>query len=179
LYILSWLGTAWLNGAYDQRYNLRQLVRGLGFGTLILAAVYGFLDLDYRPSRALVLMGAVWAVLSTVGIRALAYFKQYRNFDIGHDKVKNLIIIGSTAESNRVMGLLNQVGIQKNLIGYIDPTMGQGQQIEEKAVKQIQDAMKNLYLSTLKYLQKNYPIKRRIFNQSQGKTYFEYYLDFP
>ena len=138
LYILIWLGTAWLNGAYDQRYNLRQLVRGLGFGTLILAAVYGFLDLDYRPSRALVLMGAVWAVLSTVGIRALAYFKQYRNFDIGHDKVKNLIIIGSTAESNRVMGLLNQVGIQKNLIGYIDPTMGQGQQIEEKAALQMQ-----------------------------------------
>jgi hypothetical protein len=83
-------------------------------------------------------MGAVWAVLSTVGIRALAYFKQYRNFDIGHDKIKNLIIIGSTAESNRVMGLLNQVGVQKNLIGYIDPTMGLGQQIEEKAALYMQ-----------------------------------------
>ncbi len=70
LYILIWLGTAWLNGGYDRRYDIRRLARGLAFGTVVLAAVYGFLDLDYRPSRALVLMGAVWAVLATLGLRA-------------------------------------------------------------------------------------------------------------
>jgi hypothetical protein len=121
-YILIWMGTAWLNGAYDQRYGLRQLVRGLSVGTLILAAVYGFLDLDYRPSRALVLMGAVWAVLSTVGIRMIAHFIEFRNIDIGRSKIKNLIIIGSRTESERVLGLLNQVGMQRNLIGFVDPT---------------------------------------------------------
>ncbi|MEI6411463.1 MAG: glycosyltransferase family 2 protein [Bacteroidota bacterium] len=124
LYILIWMGTAWLNGAYDQRYGLRQLVRGLSMGTLILAAVYGFLDLDYRPSRALVLMGAVWAVLATVGIRMIAHFVEFRNLDIGRSKIKNLIIIGSRTESERVLGLLNQVGMQRNLIGFVDPTPG-------------------------------------------------------
>lgn len=124
LYILIWMGTAWLNGAYDQRYGLRQLVRGLSVGTLILAAVYGFLDLDYRPSRALVLMGAVWAVLATVGIRMVAHFIEFRNLDIGRSKIKNLIIIGSRTESERVLGLLNQVGMQRNLIGFVDPTPG-------------------------------------------------------
>lgn len=121
LYILIWLGTAWLNGAYDQRYNIRHLARGLALGTLILAAVYGFLDLDYRPSRALVLMGAVWAVLSTIGIRVGVYFLQHRNFDIGKIRTKNLLILGSLTESLRVLDLLNQVGVQKNLIGYLAP----------------------------------------------------------
>lgn len=121
LYILIWLGTVWLNGGYDQRYDIRRLVRGLGFGTIVLAAVYGFLDLDYRPSRALVLMGAVWAVLVTIGVRAVAHFIEFRNFRLGLDKIRNLLIVGSLKESERVAALLNQVGIPQNLIGIIAP----------------------------------------------------------
>ncbi len=121
LYILIWLGTAWLNGAYDARYDLRRLIRGLSLGTLILAAVYGFLDLDYRPSRALVLMGATWAVLATVAIRALSHFYTYRNFRIGRERHKNVVIVGSEAESGRVAKLLQQVSAAKNLIGFVAP----------------------------------------------------------
>ncbi|HOY07209.1 MAG TPA: glycosyltransferase [Saprospiraceae bacterium] len=121
LYILIWLGTAWLNGGYDQRYDIRRLVRGLAFGTVVLAAVYGFLDLDYRPSRALVLMGAVWAVLATIGVRAVAHFVEFKNFRLGLDKIRNLLIVGSMKESERVTGLLRQVGISPNLIGVIAP----------------------------------------------------------
>lgn len=121
LYLLIWLGSVWLNGGYDRRFELRRLVRGLGLGTLILAAVYGFLDLDYRPSRALVLMGAVWAVLSTVGLRLLAHFIQFRNFRIGLDHVKNVAVVASQTESERVVGLLRQAGVAINLIGTVAP----------------------------------------------------------
>lgn len=119
LYILIWLGSAWLSGAYDERYNMRRLVRGLGIGSLILAAVYGFLDLDYRPSRALVLMGSVWAVLATLAIRALMHLKEYGNLNIGREKTKNLVIVGSAEECARVEKLLNTAGINKNLIGFV------------------------------------------------------------
>ncbi len=121
LYILIWLGTAWLNGAYDAPYDLRRLLRGLGLGTLILAAVYGFLDLDYRPSRALVLMGAAWAMLSTISIRALAHFYAFHNFNIGRERIKNVVIVGAETESGRVAKLLSQVGIARNLIGFVTP----------------------------------------------------------
>lgn len=123
LYILIWLGTAWLNGAYDARYDLRRLLRGLSLGTLILAAVYGFLDLDYRPSRALVLMGAAWAMLATITIRAVAHFYVFRNFNIGRERIKNVVIVGSESESERVAKLLNQVGIARNLIGFVSPAI--------------------------------------------------------
>jgi GT2 family glycosyltransferase len=126
LYVLIWLGTVWLSGGYDadqrRHYDLRPLVRGLALGTLILAAVYGFLDLDYRPSRALVLMGAVWAVLATTGLRLAAHFAAFRNFRIGRERVRNLVVVGSEAESARVMGLLQQAGVPKNFIGTVNPT---------------------------------------------------------
>jgi len=120
LYILIWLGTVWLSGGYDTRYNLSRLLRGLGLGTLVLSAVYGFLDLDYRPSRALVLMGAVWAVFATGGLRVAAHFWEFGNFRLGRSKVKNLLVVGSESECARVLGLLNRVGAEgKNFIGRV------------------------------------------------------------
>lgn len=120
LYILIWLGTVWLVGGYDVRYQVGRLLRGLGLGTLLLSAVYGLLDLDYRPSRALVLMGAVWAVFATVGIRLGAHLWTYGHFRMGRSKVKNLILVGSESECRRVLELLNRVGVASpNLIGRV------------------------------------------------------------
>lgn len=141
LYIIIWLGTVWLSGGYDARYNLNRLLRGLGLGTLILSAVYGFLDLDYRPSRALVLMGAVWAVFAIVCIRLGAHFWEYGNFRLGRVRIKNLLIVGSKSESVRVLGLLNRVGAEgKNFIGRVNPTpdhypigMGDSERLGETA----------------------------------------------
>jgi hypothetical protein len=120
LYILIWLGTVWVSGGYDTRYNLSRLLRGLGLGTLLLSAVYGLLDLDYRPSRALVLMGATWAVFATVGIRLAAHFWEFGNFRLGRSKIKKLLVVGSETECTRVLGLLNRVGAEgKNFIGRV------------------------------------------------------------
>lgn len=121
LYTAVWLLSVWLNGGYDQRYDLRRLLRGLGLGTLLLAAIYGFLDLEYRPSRALLLLGAAWAALALTALRAMMHFAEFRNFRIGRDRVKNLLIVGSPAESARVNGLLNQAGVVKNLVGVVAP----------------------------------------------------------
>lgn len=116
LYTLVWIAMLWLSGAYEDRYDLRRVVRGLGLGTLLLAAIYGFLDLEYRPSRALIVLGAAWSVLVIGGWRLLLHFMEYRNLRIGRERVKNLMIIGSSPEAERVMGLLNVAGVRKKLV---------------------------------------------------------------
>ncbi len=130
LYTLIWLAAVWLNGGYDWRYDLRRLLRGLGLGTLLLAAVYGFLDLEYRPSRALLLLGAAWSAAALTGVRALLHFAEFRHFRIGRERIRNLVIVGSAAESNRVASLLQQAGVAKNHIGTFlpeqDPSARQG-----------------------------------------------------
>jgi hypothetical protein len=49
------------------------------------------------------------------------HFLEFRNFHIGSDRVRNLVIVGSAAESARVAGLLQQAGVPKNLIGTVAP----------------------------------------------------------
>lgn len=119
LYTLIWLTSVWLNGGYDERYDLRRLVRGLAFGTLILAAIYGFLDLDRRPSRAVLLMGAAWTMAATVGLRLIMHFSEYGNFRIGRGQIKRMLLVGSSAEVERVQHLMLIAGLQPNVVGRI------------------------------------------------------------
>ncbi len=121
LYTAIWVAMLWLNGAYDYRYDLRRIARAIGLGTVLLAAIYGFLDLEYRPSRALIVLGAAWSALVLGAFRLLLHFTEYKNLRIGRENIKNLMVIGSPAESERVMGLLNAAGVRKNLV-HIAPT---------------------------------------------------------
>ncbi len=121
LYTLVWLGSLFFTGAYDEPFRLRRLVRGMLTGTLFLAAIYGFLPLQYRPSRALVLLGAVWTTVSMAALRTWVYFFQTGRLDVGRDCDKNLVIVGRQDESQRVQQLLQKAGVQANIIGTVAP----------------------------------------------------------
>jgi GT2 family glycosyltransferase len=68
-YILVWLLSVFLSGGYDRPVYLFKIVRGYFLGTLFILAAYGLLSEEYRFSRAIIVMGAVWGILSSSGIR--------------------------------------------------------------------------------------------------------------
>ncbi len=120
LYISIWLGSVYLSGGYDEPASLRRLGRGIVMGTVLLAAVYGFLDQELRFSRVLIVLGAIWALLSTTALRLMVHFARYRHF--GHrNGQKNVVIVGSSEESQRVLGLLRQTAAPLNYIGTVAP----------------------------------------------------------
>ena len=137
LYTMIWILSIFFVGNYNDYSNLRKLSKGVILGTLFLAAVYGFLDLAYRPSRAVIILGAIWTIFSTMFVRTLLHFFKYKNFSIGREKIKNLILVGSIKESVRVQNLIQQAQVHKNIIGTVSPN-------------HIEDA--SIYLSNLEYL---------------------------
>ncbi len=127
LYTAIWVASVFLSGGYDRGGDLRRLVRGLLVGTLVLAAVYGFLGQAWRSSRALILLGAVWALLVTVGLRYLMHFIRYRNLNVHRDEPDKLVIVGSREESQRVRRLLAEAHVRKNFIGTVSPGRREGE----------------------------------------------------
>jgi hypothetical protein len=119
LYTAVWLLTIYFQGGYDRPNELLRATRGILLGTLVIAAIYGFLPLDYRFSRALIVFGTIWAIASTIFNRILIYFIKNKNFQIGKTKPKHLVIVGSHTESQRVQALLQQVKAEKNFIGTV------------------------------------------------------------
>ena len=122
LYISVWLGSVYLKGGYDRPFNVTRLFSGLTIGSLLLVAIYGLLPLEYRTSRMLLLLGAVWSVIATFTIRTLIHFKKHKNFQVGKTAARNLIIVGSEQESKRVLDLLQKAAVQPNYIGAVTPS---------------------------------------------------------
>jgi len=119
LYTLIWLLSLYFSGAYDRQQTVWRHVRGLLLGTVIIAAIYGFLNAEYRSSRALILLGAIWAIMGTLGLRGLSWLLRDGRLQLGPELIKNMIIVGSADEAERVRHLLAQTSIQKNYLGRV------------------------------------------------------------
>ena len=80
LYVLIWILSIFFNGGYDKPFNLRWLFRGVLFGSLGIAAIYGFMDLEYRTSRAIILIGTLLVMMFSFLFRMLVHYFRFNHF---------------------------------------------------------------------------------------------------
>lgn len=119
LYTLIWVGAVFFSGGYDKPLRISKIIRGLLVGTLIIAAIYGFMEEGLRFSRGMILSGAVWATIATVAIRVTFHFLKHKKFLFGEGQEKRVVIVGREEEAKRVRQMLGLIGERKNLIGFV------------------------------------------------------------
>jgi len=125
-YTAFWLLSIYLSGGYDRTATPWRLVRGILVGTLVIAAIYGFLDQTLRSSRALILLGMAWAIIGTIGLRMLRQLIRTGSLRFGLPGPKNLAIVGSLEEAKRAKELLQRAEVRKKYQGVIQPDIPDG-----------------------------------------------------
>ncbi len=118
-YILVWIASVFLSGGYDKPISLSRIVRGIFTGTLAILVVYGLLSETYRFSRALILLGAVWATISMLSMRLILSMAWPRVFATEGAAKKKTVIVGSAVEARRVLSLLKLADTQTQFLGYL------------------------------------------------------------
>lgn len=131
-YGLIWITSIYFSGGYDQPIKLSRIVRGIFSGTLLILIVYALLPETYRFSRALILLGAVWATISIVAFRFLINVIRRRDFNLTGDHRKRLVIVGLEEESHRVLTLLKLSDTSHNFIGFVQPTSDTQKSLSEQ-----------------------------------------------
>ena len=118
LYISIWLLSVYFSGGYDKNIKYWKIFRGLGFGTILIAAIYGFLSMKFRFSRGMILVGFVWASIFTFVSRFL-YFSLKGKSKLLFTDVKRLMVAGSQEEADKIVALLKKVGVKKEFLGFV------------------------------------------------------------
>ncbi len=118
-YIAVWLGSVFFSGGYDKPTRSWNIWRGLAVGTLLILAVYGLLSEDFRFSRALILLGAIWAALALPLWRWAFQFFSKKRILADVRTAKRRIIIGSKDEFKRIENLLSQTDLQAGFTGWL------------------------------------------------------------
>ena len=121
-YTLLWLGGIWISGGYQQPFRLSKTVSGVILGSMALLAVYALLPENMRFSRALILLGAVWALLITIFVRLVWHFLKYKHLDTSSSQISQVLIVGSLEECQRVRNILLNYPLRFKLLGFIKPS---------------------------------------------------------
>lgn len=118
-YTVIWMFTAWLSGGYDKPIRLFRILRGVVAGTGSILIGYSLLPEEYRFSRALILLGTGWVMLSYLLSRFTLHAAGVKEFSLNPDKSKRIAIIGKEEEFKRVNELLKQTNINASFLGLV------------------------------------------------------------
>jgi len=130
-YILIWLLSVFIIGGYRKPIKLWKIFQGICIGTIIILVIYALLPETYRFSRALILLGAFWSILSMTLLRYLLHLSKLKGFKIGSTATR-IGIIGSKSETLRISILLSQFSKNPEFMGFID--YFNGEQTENNSI---------------------------------------------
>ncbi len=119
VYIIFWLTGILLSGGYKKPVNIYRLVRGLFWGTIAILLVYSMVSEEYRFSRAMIMMGFAWSLISLTFIRLLFHKLKIKGLRLDLKKTKRIAIAGHSTEVQRVKKLLEESQIMSELAGFI------------------------------------------------------------
>jgi len=120
VYVLTWIFSVYLSGGYDKPIRISKIIRGIFTGTIFILVVYALLPEHYRFSRALILLGTIWASVVAVVLRFVLNFTGIKKFQVQRDDKKRTVIVGEAEEGKRVLSVLNISGTNINFLGFIN-----------------------------------------------------------
>lgn len=135
IYILIWVLVLFFSGVYDRQVRIGQILRGLGIGTVAILVAYSLIPEEWRFSRAIIILGALWAGLSLVLWRYLWSFISKRPILQAAKNDLRILLVGAGPELKRVDQLLRNNQPLLSFCGWVNP----GKNHSEKEVGSLQD----------------------------------------
>ncbi len=121
VYILIWIVSLFLNGAYDQPYRALRVVRGMLIGTVLILAYYGLLPPELRYSRAVIVLAGFTGTVILLGLHAFLYRLGILKF-IPYDTLpKKAVLVATESIFEQTASVLQKVHYAPRIEGRIRP----------------------------------------------------------
>ncbi len=121
-YVIIWLISLYYSGAYEKPIRIINIFKGHLTGTLIILVLYALLPESFRYSRALILLGSIWAIIALLIHRLSLNVFGLKEYEFAGTKKKRLILVGNKDEAKRVRDILMKTRIPTEISGYVSPS---------------------------------------------------------
>jgi GT2 family glycosyltransferase len=95
IYIATWIISAYYSGGYEKPFRITTSLRGIAVGTVIIAAIYGFLPETWRFSRSIIMLGAVWMAVVMGCTRILYNLIRHRTINFTQASSTRVVLVGT------------------------------------------------------------------------------------
>ncbi|MBN1144482.1 MAG: glycosyltransferase [Bacteroidales bacterium] len=139
-YVVIWLISIFMSTGYERKTKFMDLLRGVLTGSVMILLIYALLPESWRFSRALIILGTLWALLCTTLVRLFLSRVSRESFSFEFfRKKKKVIVIGDLQECKRVFAIISQTQSVPDLAGFVSPENGQAGTDFIGHIDQIQD----------------------------------------
>lgn len=118
-FTVFYLITAYYAGLYDKWYKQSELIRSTLVATIVLLAGYALLPERYRFSRAIIVLGALFAFVFISILRRVLISSQVLESSKDKEESSTTIIAGSAAEYDEAMLLMRSADLEKKVLGRV------------------------------------------------------------
>ena len=117
-YTLLWQLAVWIRGGYRKPVNRSLLNRGIILGGVVVLLIYALLPETMRFSRAVVVMGIVWALIAVNVLRFL--LAKAHLIDLEARRLSQRIaIVGGPEETDRVLNMVQSINTPREFVGLV------------------------------------------------------------
>ena len=167
LYALVWMLSVLYSGGYDKPVKLRNILKGLALGTLIILAGYALLPEALRFSRAIILLGFGSTLLFFLVSRLIFSFLNIKGYNYFGSKIRKFAIAGDESEIERVESIINQSS--RGIFDFIKVSTTSDFNKEKfvGTVEQLQDIVKVYGINEVIFCAKNLSSQKIIASMSE------------
>ncbi len=115
-YVLIWIVALVYSGGYDKPYKFFDILKGVGWGLLLLLIIYALLPEQYRFSRVMLLLGGLWATLTIPAMRLM--YRKIGGEETNKSQTRNAIVVGEYEDIERVQKIVSN-DFKVDLIGFV------------------------------------------------------------
>ncbi|HKJ40961.1 MAG TPA: glycosyltransferase [Sunxiuqinia sp.] len=121
IYVLIWLIGIWLAGGYQKPIRIINIFKGLIWGTIGILVFHSLVNENLRFSRALILLGSVWAFIVLLSYRYLLSHSKSKRVQFDRNRKKRVVLIAGSKEAKRINDLIAQSHMKINVVGLVQP----------------------------------------------------------
>ncbi|MBR5958749.1 MAG: glycosyltransferase [Salinivirgaceae bacterium] len=121
IYVLIWTLSIYYSDGYESKAKPLSVARGIVAGTLVILIGYALLPENMRFSRAMIMFGTMFSLL-TINVFRIGVSRLFPNrfqFDMG--RKSHIAVVGTQAEADRVVAVLDQSSLKYQYAGFINP----------------------------------------------------------
>jgi O-antigen biosynthesis protein len=124
LYVMVWIASFFLSAGYKKPIRIWNMLNGYLIGFLIIVIIYALLPENFRYSRLIIILGAMWTGFALTGHRMFFSFLNRKDYELSISRQKKIIVIGTEEESLKVLVLLREIETDVDFIGFISDEGG-------------------------------------------------------
>ncbi len=155
-YIFFWMFGIYMKKGYNNPIKISRIIIGILSGTILLLIIYGLLPENLRFSRALIIFGTFWAILSSIITRYLISSLKLDSFKIHNSKSKRIAIAANKTEFDRIIGIIKNNSFRENIFFQISKLADKTNNAKIGTLEQVEEILKIYKIDELIFSAKDY-----------------------